>query len=263
MKKHTVIYDIETTGLSPQHDWIVQLSALKFDKETFEVVGKWNHYINPSGNWEMTPAAQEVHGLSKEFIEKNGKSLKVVGPSFLDFIDGCDLMTFNGNSFDVVFAYKDFAFNGLNFPIADIMHYDVRLIELKLHPNNLGAVFERYTGKTMEQAGLNAHDSMSDVMATFEVFKHQMEYLDYETIDEWDENKVFTPDRTVRNAGDGREYIVFNQGKYKDMDVYEVMKKDPGYLKWAADKMFSSYTLKIVREYCKKMMAAEGKPKKK
>lgn len=259
MKKPIACFDVETTGLSPQHDWIIQLSAVKFDRDTFEELGRWNHYIKPNGPYEIVPAATEVHGLTKEFIEKNGKKLKEVGPSFLEFIDGCDMLGFNSNSFDIVMAFKDFANVGLNFPIADTMFYDARLIELKVRPNNLGSVYERYTGKTMEQAGLDAHNSLSDVLATIEIFKNQMQILDYDTINEWDENKVLVPDRTVRNASaHGQQpLIVFNQGKYKDRDVYEVMKDDPGYMKWAAKNMFTSYTLNFVRKYCSERKRAD------
>jgi DNA polymerase III epsilon subunit-like protein len=259
MKQCIVVLDTETSGLSAQFDWIVQLSAVKFNKETFEIVDTFDTYVKPMANWEMNPQAEAVHGLSKEFIEKNGKTLAEIGPTFLKFIEGSDIMGYNSNQFDILRIYKDFAHAGLDFPIDGIKFYDVLAMERKIHPNNLGAVFERYTGKTMEQAGLDAHNSLSDVKATLEVFKCQMEYLDYDTIDQWTENELFTPDGTVRNAANAGEpvLIVFSQGKYRDRDVYEVMKDDANYMKWAAQNMFSSYTLKKVRTYCLEKQNAE------
>ena len=258
-KKQIVLLDCETSGLSAQFDWIIQLSAVKFDRDTFEVLGKYNHYIKPLGKYEIHPDAEAVHGLSKDFIESNGKTLKQVGPEFLDFIAGCDIMGYNSNNFDVLRIYKDFTHAGLNFPVEGIKFYDVLAMERKIHPMNLSSVFERYKGQTMEQFGLKAHDSMSDVLATLEVFKSQMEFLDYETIDEWPENTLFTPDGTVRNASKPDEpmLVVFCQGKYRDRDVYDVMKQDPGYMKWAAQNLFSSYTLKLVRKYCLEKQNAE------
>lgn len=257
--KHVVVYDCETTGLSKQFDWIIQLSAIKFDKETFKVLGEFNSYIKPLGKYEINPDAEAVHGLSKEFIEQNGKTLKEVGPDFLKFIEGCDLMGYNSNNFDALMCYKDFTHAGLNWPVENTQYYDVLRMEQKIHPMNLGSVFERYLGKTMEQHGYKAHDSLADVKATFDVFRCQMEYLDWETIDEWQENHLLTPDGTVRNAAnqDNPPKIVFAQGKYRDRDVYEVMKDDPSYLKWAAKMMFSSYTLNLVRQYCRDKQSAE------
>lgn len=265
MSKPIVLLDCETTGLSAQFDWIIQLSAVKFDRDTFEVLGKYNYYIKPLGKYEIHPDAEAVHGLSKDFIESNGRTLKQVGPEFLDFIAGCDIMGYNSNQFDILRIYKDFTHAGLNFPVEGIKFYDVLAMERKIHPMNLGSVFERYKGQTMEQFGLKAHDSMSDVLATLEVFKSQMEFLDYETINEWQENQLLTPDGTVRNAAKQDEpvLIVFNQGKYRDRDVYDVMKEDVGYMKWAAKNLFSGYTLKLVRNYCVAKQNAEEESSKK
>ena len=262
--KPITLLDVETTGLSAQYDWIIQLSAVKFNRDTFEALGEFNRYIKPAGKWEINPEAEAVHGISPAFIEANGESIKVVGRDFLDFVGGCDLMGYNSNNFDVLMAYKDFKYSGLNFPVEDIKFYDVLAMERKIHPMNLGSVFERYVGMTMEQFGLKAHDSLSDVKATLEVFKNQMQFLDYETIDTWPENELFTPDGTVRNASKPDEpmLIVFNQGKYRDRDVYEVMKEDIGYMKWAAKNLFSSYTLKLVRDYCKTRQVDEESSKK-
>lgn len=264
MKRPIALLDVETTGLSAQYDWVIQLSAVKFDRDTFKPMGEFNRYVKPAGKWEIHPDAEATHGITKEFIETNGESMKIVGQDFLDFIDGCDIMGYNSNNFDILRIFKDFRYSGLNFPVEGIKFYDVLAMERKIHPMNLGSVFERYMGCTMEQYGLKAHDSLSDVKATLKVFENQMEFLDYETIDEWQENQLLTPDGTVRNAAKQDEpmLIVFNQGKHRDRDVYEVMKEDVGYMKWAAKNLFSSYTLKLVREYCMAKQTTENSAKK-
>lgn len=261
-----VIFDTETTGLSKQYDWIIQLSAVKFDRETFEILGTFNKYVIPRGSWHIHPDATEVHGLTEDFIKSNGESLKKVGTEFIEFSKDCDIMGYNSNSYDVLMAYKDFKDSGLEFPIDGVQFYDVLAMERKIHPNNLGAVFSRYIGKTMEQAGYKAHDSLGDCKATLDVFRCQMELLgnDWELINSWQENQLLTPDGTVRNAAQQHEpmRIVFCQGKYRDRDVYEVMKEDLNYMQWAAKNMFSSYTLKLVRKYCSDKQKTEKSQKK-
>ena len=253
--------DVETTGLNPQNDFIIQLSAKVFDKDTFKILEVFNEYIKPQHAYEIEPDATAVHGLTKEFIEENGKPLTEVGPGFLEMIKDCDILTYNGNSFDVKFLYNDFALAGLQFPIENKKFYDAFAMECRILPRDLGATFQRYMHRTMEDAGLKAHDSLSDVSATICVFREQMKSrgLTFEEIDEWNENNLISPDGSIRDVakpGEPRK-IVFRVGKYKDEDVYVVMKKDAGYMKWAADKMFAPYTLKIVRAYCKEKMEAE------
>lgn len=271
MAKPIVILDTETTGLSKQFDWIIQLSGVKFDRETYEVLGKFNSYIIPRGDWHISADATEVHGLTEEFIKANGRPLKEAGAEFLEFIKGCDIMGYNSNQYDVLMIYKDFTDSGLVFPVDGIQFYDVLGMERKIHPNNLESVFARYTGMSMEQAGYPAHNSLGDCMATLDVFKHQMDLLcdDWDVINEWQENQLLTPDGTVRNAAKQGEpmLIVFNQGKYRDRDVYDVANEDPGYMKWACEKMFSGYTVALCRKYYaakKKTETAKkssGKPK--
>lgn len=257
-RKTVVVLDCETSGLSAQYDWIIQLSAIKFDKETLKETDSFNYYIRPVGKYEIHPDATAVHGLTKEFIEQHGKPISEVGPKFLEFIKDSDIMGYNSNNFDILRIYKDFTYSGLEFPIDGIQFYDVLAMERRIHPNDLSSVFARYMGKTMEDAGYKAHDSMSDVRATLDVFRCQMEFLDYESIDEWRENQLFVPDGTVRLANKPEEpdLVVFSQGKYRDRDVFDVMCTDPNYMQWAAKNLFSNYTLNKVRDYCRKKKAA-------
>ena len=259
-KEFICCVDVETTGLSKQFDWIIQLSAVKFRKSDFKIVDEFDTYIKPAGNYEISPAATEVNGLTKEFIEKTGKLLKDVGPDFLKFMDGCDLCGFNSNGFDMEFLQKDFAHSGIPFPFEGLIHYDVKWMQTRLQGNRLVDLFARYTGKTMEEAGLKAHDSLSDVKATVKVMECQFDTFDlkWEDVDTWQENNIFVPDGTVRKANkdDEPERVVFCQGKYKDQDVYTVMLMDPNYMKWAAEKLFSGYTLKVVRDYCMRQKKA-------
>ena len=38
MSKTIVAWDVETTGLDPKNDYIIQLSAVKIDTKTFKLV---------------------------------------------------------------------------------------------------------------------------------------------------------------------------------------------------------------------------------
>lgn len=256
---YIVTFDVETTGLSPKVDHIIQLAAIKLRKSDNAVVGTFSHYIKPvDPNYVINPRAAITNGLSKEFIDKNGVSLQSVANEFLEFIKDADYLTYNGNNFDIPFLARDFAEIGIEFPIDGHICYDSYIIEKYLHPSNLGAVFENYIGNTMEEKGLKAHDALSDVKATAMVFIKQMEAskMSYDDISRIKGIDICSTDNSLRRV-DG-DAIVFNTGKYVDSDIYEVAKKDPSYFRWAMDNMFHKSTKKLIAEYIQKCRSTQA-----
>lgn len=254
MNNYIVAFDVETTGLSQQDDYVIQLSAIKFKKDTFEIVKTFDHYIKPIRAYDIKPGAFDAHGLTKEFIEERGVPLKSVAQEFIDMFEGADVLTFNGNRFDINIIYKDLLMIGMNFPMEDKVFYDSYGIEVRLNPRKLSNVYFNYTGKCLD----DAHNSLADVKATIEVFKCQLEVLkeDNETgecIEDWSENNLYSPEGSIRNIASGNEpeKIVFNIGKYRDQEFMAVCKSDPGYIKWFKDKVASPYTWRKLSKYYK------------
>ena len=73
--KFIVCWDVETTGLNPKEDFMIQLAVSKFSKETMEIIESKKWYVKPAHNYTISPQAQAVHGLTKEFIEADRKSV--------------------------------------------------------------------------------------------------------------------------------------------------------------------------------------------
>lgn len=254
--KYIVCWDVETTGLNPKEDFIIQLALAKFKKDTYEITEQKKWYIKPAHQYTISPQAQEVHGLTKEFIDANGIYFKEIAQEFFDLIKDADLLTYNGNSFDIKFLYEECKRWNLELPINDKVFYDSFSMECRFNPRNLATVYKNYTGKDLE----DAHDASVDVMGTIAVFERQMKFhkLGYDEIDNWQENSLLSPDGTIRNtAAPGEELkIVFAVGKYKDSEFMEVTKKDPSYIKWYMENMASQYSRKILADYYKKHRTA-------
>lgn len=256
MNNYIVAFDVETTGLSQTEDYVIQLSAVKFHKETFERVKTFDHYIKPIRAYEIKPGAFEAHGLTKDFIEANGVPLASVADEFIKMFEDADVLTYNGNRFDVNMLYKDLLMIGKEFPIDGKVFYDSYGIEARLNPRRLSNVYYNYTGNSLE----DAHNSMADVNATIEVFKEQTKVVDSllsssaetEQLDQWVENQLYSPEGSIRNAASGsnaQERLVFNMGKYKDQEFMTVCKTDPGYISWFKDKVASPYTWRLLTKY--------------
>lgn len=238
MKKHLVCIDTETTGLDKKNDVIIQIAAVKIDSETFEEIDSYSTYVVPHKDFEIAPGAMEKHHLTKEFILKNGKPLLEVTSEFLSFIEDCDLLSYNG-TFDISFIDKDFSEIGIQIDWTKFTTYDAYQIEKTINSHKLEFTYKRYTGEELT----DAHDAFADVKATIEVFKHQLNKV--ENLSEF-EGKIISPDNSISYKDD---VLVFNFGKYKDKDVYEICKTDLMYIKWLFGTDISRITKQTIQNY--------------
>lgn len=261
--KDIVCIDVETTGLDPKNDYIIQLAACKIDGKTLQLKDRKTYFIIPQHKYTIDPKAEAVHHINKETLEELGVSLKSIANEFLDFIGDSDYLSYNGNQFDYKFLCKDFALAGFEFPIEGRKFYDSFAMECRFSPRNLSAVYKKYMGRDM----IGAHDAASDVLATIDIFREQLnsQRLTLDEISLWNENNLLSPDGSIRDAagpGEPRR-IVFAVGKYKDSEFYKICQDDPSYIKWWGENVASNYTKRICREYCKQMQELINESKKK
>jgi DNA polymerase-3 subunit epsilon len=106
---------IETTGLDPQEGHrIVELAAVELigGKRTGD---QFHRYFDPER--ELDPGAQEVHGLSREFLSGKVKFADAVA-DLLDVIRGTELVVHNSH-FDLSFLSHELELAGA-FGISDV-----------------------------------------------------------------------------------------------------------------------------------------------
>jgi DNA polymerase III subunit epsilon len=103
-----VILDTETTGLSWERgNRVVEIGCVEF-VERRPTGRTFQCYLNPGREFE--PGAQEVTGLTLEFLADKPKFAAVVD-EFLAFIDGAELIIHNA-AFDVGFLDNELALAG-------------------------------------------------------------------------------------------------------------------------------------------------------
>lgn len=247
MTKNIVAFDFETTGLDPQNDFIIQIGLVKFDSKTYEKLDYRVWYIKPRTDFTINPEAEAKHGLSKEFILEHGALLTDVWDDFLNFTNGCDMLSYNGNHFDVPFLYYNALRYGLKFDFDNRKFYDALVIQRKRFSNKLGDVYKRYTGKDLD----GAHDALNDVNATIEIFRCQEEDKNYDFLQDIEDKSfnLVSPEEFVKlNENDE---LIFAVGKYKNRRTNDICKEDPSYIKWVFEK-FSPLTKTSIRnEYYK------------
>ena len=242
-----IIFDLETTGLDRTKDQIIQFAALKIDTTTNKIIEEYNQIIQPVAPYTIGYAAYFKHKLTPEIL-KDYPFFKDVAPKILEFFGDSSnaILTYNGNGFDIPFLKNELNKYGFNIDFTKRKIYDAFLEEKRRNGITLENTYKRYKGKTMEEAGLVAHDASSDIKATYAVFYAQQKNAPYEP------EHMYGEDNTIVDMDfQGTIQPCFNIGKYRQLSIDFVKSIDNGYLQWCvSDKSnFSKSTKEFIKQY--------------
>ena len=240
-----VFFDLETTGLNVGQDRIVEISLLKVMPNGQEE--QLTYRINPE--MPISEESTSIHGISNEDVA-NEPTFKQLASQIAAFMDGADLSGFNLLKFDVPMLVEEFLRVEIDFDLKNRKIVDVQRIFHQMEQRNLVAAYKFYCGKDLS----DAHSAAADTIATYEVYKAQIER--YENLEnDTDFVHAFTgspADRMVDIAGrivkDDNGVPVFNFGKHRGKPVTEVLMKEPGYYTWMMNGDFPLYTKKKLTE---------------
>ena len=265
-----IIFDLETTGLDLSKDSIIQISYIKAGLDGSEV--SRNIFINPG---RPIPALiQELTSITDEMV-KTAPKFKDIAMELEREFAGCDFAGYNSNKFDIPMLAEEFLRSGIDFDFSKVRLIDASVIFRKMERRNLAAAYKFYCGRKLED-DFQAHLADQDTMATWKVLQAELDMYAPEKQEEEDrklENDMDViaefckPDSpnvdfagriawgTVKGPdgkpllnpdGSERQVEVFNFGKYKDIPVAEVLRRDPGYYSWILSNDFTLNTKQIL-----------------
>ena len=269
LTKPLVVFDLETTGLDIVNDRVIQLSYIKVYPDGTEE--RNNFLINPGRH--IPEFVSDLTGIDDECI-KDAPSFKQLSTTLAETFKGCDFAGFNSNRFDVPLLAEEFLRAGVDFDFSKCRLIDAQTIFHKMERRNLAAAYEFYCGRKMEE-DFEAHRADQDTEATYRVLMGELDM--YTTERQEDADRILPNDMdylaefskqndNVDFAGrivwapvngkdgkpltdkDGKPQMqeIFNFGKYKDMPVAEVLKKDPGYYSWMLAAEFPNNTKQVL-----------------
>lgn len=161
MSRNYVALDIETTGLSPEQDEIIEIGAVRYEDGV--PIMEYSSLIKPR-SW-VSSKITEITGITNTMLE-NERSCEEVLPEFLEFVGTDDIIGHNVRfdySFLKVHAYKQKR-------CFDNKAIDTLYIAKKLHPEfesrSLGAMCMHY-GIVNE----HAHRAYDDAKACAELYE--------------------------------------------------------------------------------------------
>jgi DNA polymerase-3 subunit epsilon len=261
LNKPIIFLDLEATGLSIGSDRIVEICLLKLniDNSTETKTQK----INPE--MPIPDVVSQIHGIyDKDVVDC--QTFKQAAPELLRFIGNADFAGYNSNKYDIPLLAEEFLRAELDFDLEGRKLVDVQNVFHFMEPRNLSAAYKFYCNKPL----VNAHSAEADVLATFEIFKAQIQRYEGLEVEDAKGNrsvpivndipKLSELTSKSKNA-DLAGRIVFNEkgeevfafGKHKDKSVIEVFKKEPSYYNWMMQGDFPLYTKKIITKIRLKM----------
>ena len=175
--KSYIAFDVETTGLNPRENEIIEIGALKV--RDGKVAERFMEFIRP--RFPISAAITNLTGITNEMVEGARPRCQVV-PDFLDFC-GDDVLIGHNVTFDYSFMKCSAAADGLPF---EKMGIDTLKIAQKVHSSlsskSLGSLCEHYHIENK-----SAHRAYHDALATANLYQTLAHYF------EADYPKLFQP----------------------------------------------------------------------
>jgi DNA polymerase-3 subunit epsilon len=238
-----VVFDIESTGVNPLRDRIVELAVLKIfpDGHTQNTVRR----LYPE--MPIPAAASAIHGITDDDV-KDCPPFSCIADKLFHYLEDCDLAGYNITGFDIPILEAEFKRAGFTFKVDNRLIVDAYNIFCKLYPRTLTAAYKHFCGKDLE----GAHGAMADTQATYEVLLGQLQMhpelprelsglAEFSTI-----NGADAVDRTRRFKWNGDEVVV-NFGKNSGRSLQDLSANDPGFLRWIINNDFTDEVKEIAQ----------------
>lgn len=165
--------DTETTGLSPQSDYVIQFSIVQYHDH--KEIDHYDCYLKPANNMAVPQVITNITGITNDEIQKAPKFDRNVA-EIEDWLTRGILVGHN-LQFDLDMLKAEY--QRINCPFPSVEYYDTLLLAKKLIPN-LG-----YGGYKLENlkkqlpekaiATLKSHDSLNDSRMTGALFEYLQE----------------------------------------------------------------------------------------
>jgi DNA polymerase-3 subunit epsilon len=233
-----VSFDLETTGIDTENDYIVQFNFTKIYPNGD--INKYTRLVKPPIS--IPGGASEVHGITDEKV-KYAKPFSYYAPKILAGIKGCYLAGYNTRRFDVPLLARELERNRFkDHDLYEMDHIDVMVLYGLYRPKTLVAAVMDLCGYDLE----GAHDAEADVLGTIDVLDALAKHWEVDNPMEMAERSK--PEGTADFAGklfkDESGFLVYNIGKDKGKRIVD----EPGFGRWMLNKDFPEQTKSMIRK---------------
>lgn len=177
MLKSYIAFDVETTGLNPLENEIIEIGALKV--RDGKVAERFMEFIKPTAS--ISPAITSLTGITNDMVAGARPRYSVIA-DFLDFCED-DVLIGHNVSFDYSFMKCSAAADGLSFEKMGIDTLKIAQKTLKeLDSKSLGSLCDYYNIENK-----SAHRAYHDALATAKLYQTLAHYFEEK------DPKIFKP----------------------------------------------------------------------
>jgi DNA polymerase III subunit epsilon len=220
--------DLETTGLDPRVDRIVELALVRFapDGSVLERVRRFNP------GQPIPVEASRVHGITDEAVASE-PYFSQVAKSLFELLDPCDLAGFNIRRFDLPMLIAEFRRAGIVFEAKTRRILDMQAVFHREERRDLTAATRFYLGTQL----VDAHSALADVKASAAILVAQLERYphlprDVEGLDGYCDDCAPIETEMERWFTETDAGPVFRRGKHRGRGLHDVAANERDYLDW-------------------------------
>lgn len=163
-----VVFDLETTGLSPVNDRIIEIGAVKIENK--KITDRFSAFVNPQIPIPFN--IEQLTGITDAMVE-NAETIDKILPEFLEFCGGAVMVAHNAG-FDVGFIKekaKTILGREFNCTVADTVALARALLPA------LGKFTLDHVAKALGVPPFNHHRAVDDAQACADIFLALMQKL--------------------------------------------------------------------------------------
>lgn len=261
MKRPLCFFDLETTGLDPEKDRIIEIAIYKLEADgvTWQ---NWHTLVKPPE--PISDEIVKITGIKNEMLD-HASTWPDIAQRVHDLLLNCDLGGHNVRSFDIPFLENEFKRVAMALPWPDdYVVVDTLEIARRQIRHTLEMMWEWYVMGNPELAKNNKfspHRAMDDVWASVMVYRQQLALEqvggDLQSLDQYFLHPYLDRGKWLEKTDEG---VVIRKGnKHSDEFLIDVMQKDMTYIDWMIDTLDTPDTCRIVADYKQKYLDWKGK----
>ncbi len=165
---NVIVLDTETTGVSPAHDEIIELGAVRFRRSGAEFVpdAELSCLISLPTGRTVPPMIERITGISQAMLDAEGLGRREAAQRLQEFLTAGNLLTIAYNAqFDLSFIYYFLVRFGCAGCLRGAKYLDALTVyrDRKPYPHRLENAIEAYA---LGEVAVNSHRAIDDAKAT-------------------------------------------------------------------------------------------------